>query len=107
MLTPTSLGGMGLDKTVALITDGRFQVLPGCGNRSCVSQAAARGPIAAIKEGDIISIDIPNNKLEMKLTDEEINKRIAALSKHEARFKTGYLARYTKMLHPASTALFY
>ncbi|NLL89962.1 MAG: dihydroxy-acid dehydratase [Dehalococcoidales bacterium] len=105
MLTPTSLlGGMGLDKTVALITDGRFSgATRGAAIGHVSPEAAARGPIAAIKEGDIISIDIPNNKLEVKLTDEEINKRIAALSKHEARFKTGYLARYTENVTSAST----
>ena len=105
MLTPTSLlGGMGLDKAVALITDGRFSgATRGAAIGHVSPEAAARGPIAAIKEGDIISIDIPNNKLEVKLTDEEINKRIAALSKHEARFKTGYLARYTENVTSAST----
>ena len=105
MLTPTSLlGGMGLDKTVALITDGRFSgATRGAAIGHVSPEAAARGPIAAIKEGDIISIDIPNNKLEVKLTDEEINKRIAALSKYEARFKTGYLARYTENVTSAST----
>jgi dihydroxy-acid dehydratase len=95
---------MGLDKAVALITDGRFSgATRGAAIGHVSPEAAARGPIAAIKEGDIISIDIPNNKLEVKLTDEEINKRIAALSKHEARFKTGYLARYTENVTSAST----
>jgi dihydroxy-acid dehydratase len=105
MLTPTSLlGGMGLDKSVALITDGRFSgATRGAAIGHVSPEAAARGPIAAVREGDIICIDIPNNKLEVKLTDEEINKRIASLSKYEPRFKTGYLARYTENVTSAST----
>jgi dihydroxy-acid dehydratase len=105
MLTPTSLlGGMGLDKSVALITDGRFSgATRGAAIGHVSPEAAARGPIAAVKEGDIISIDIPNNKLNVKLTDEEINKRINLLPKYEARFKTGYLARYTENVTSAST----
>jgi dihydroxy-acid dehydratase len=105
MLTPTSLlGGMGLDKTVALITDGRFSgATRGAAIGHVSPEAAARGPIAAVKEGDIISIDIPNNKLEVKLTDDEIAKRIGCLDKYEPRFKTGYLARYTESVSSAST----
>jgi dihydroxy-acid dehydratase len=105
MLTPTSLlGGMGLDKTVALITDGRFSgATRGAAIGHVSPEAAARGPIAAVKEGDIISIDIPNNKLEVKLTDDEIAKRIGCLGKYEPRFKTGYLARYTESVSSAST----
>ncbi|MDD3994886.1 MAG: dihydroxy-acid dehydratase, partial [Dehalococcoidales bacterium] len=77
MLTPTSLlGGMGLDKEVALITDGRFSgATRGAAIGHVSPEAAARGPIAAVKEGDIISIDIPNNKLEVKLTNDEITQR--------------------------------
>jgi dihydroxy-acid dehydratase len=105
MLTPTSLlGGMGLDKTVALITDGRFSgATRGAAIGHVSPEAAARGPIAAIKEGDIISIDIPGNKLEVKLTDAEIADRLSCLGKFEPRFKTGYLARYTEKVTSASS----
>ncbi|HAS04819.1 MAG TPA: dihydroxy-acid dehydratase [Dehalococcoidia bacterium] len=105
MLTPTSLlGGMGLDKTVALITDGRFSgATRGAAIGHVSPEAAARGPISAIKEGDIISIDIPNNKLEVLLADDEIIKRINSLDKFETRFKTGYLARYTENVTSASS----
>lgn len=105
MLTPTSLlGGMGLDKTVALITDGRFSgATRGAAIGHVSPEAAARGPIAAVQEGDIISIDIPNNKLEVKLTADEIAKRIACLDKFEPRFKSGYLARYTENVTSASS----
>ncbi|MFA5629217.1 MAG: dihydroxy-acid dehydratase [Dehalococcoidales bacterium] len=105
MLTPTSLlGGMGLDKTVALITDGRFSgATRGAAIGHVSPEAAAGGPIAAVKEGDIISIDIPNNKLEVNISDEEINKKIAVLKPFESKFKTGYLARYAESVTSAST----
>lgn len=105
MLTPTSLlGGMGLDKEVALITDGRFSgATRGAAIGHVSPEAAARGPIAAVKEGDIISIDIPNNKLEVKLTNDEITQRINSLDKFEPRFKTGYLARYAENVTSASS----
>jgi dihydroxy-acid dehydratase len=105
MLTPTSLlGGMGLDKTVALITDGRFSgATRGAAIGHVSPEAAARGPIAAVKEDDIISIDIPNNKLEVKLTDKEIARRIGCLDKYEPKIKTGYLARYADKVSSAST----
>ncbi len=105
MLTPTSLlGGMGLDKSVALITDGRFSgATRGAAIGHVSPEAAARGPIAAVKEGDIISIDIPNNKLDVKLTDAEISGRLDCLGKFEPRFKTGYLARYTENVTSASS----
>jgi len=105
MLAPTSMiQGMGLADSVALITDGRFS---GGTRGPCIGhvspEAAARGPIAAIKEGDIISIDIPNNKLEVKLTNDEITQRINSLDKFEPRFKTGYLARYAENVTSASS----
>jgi dihydroxy-acid dehydratase len=80
MLTPTSLlGGMELDKSLALITDGRFSgATRGAAIGHVSPEAAARGPIAAVKEGDIINIDIPNYKLEVKLSDKEI-KKVASL----------------------------
>jgi dihydroxy-acid dehydratase len=105
MLTPTSLiTGIGLDKEVALITDGRFSGATRGASIGHVSpEAAARGPIAAVKEGDIINIDIPNNSLNVGLDDKEINDRLAALPEFEPRIKTGYLARYIEKVTSAST----
>jgi dihydroxy-acid dehydratase len=105
MLTPTSLlGGMGLDKEVALITDGRFSgATRGAAIGHVSPEAAGRGPIAAVKEGDIIVIDIPNNKLEVKLSSDEIARRIAWLDEFEPKIKTGYLSRYIEKVSSAST----
>jgi len=105
MLTPTSaIMGMGLGDKVALITDGRFS---GGTRGACIGhispEAAERGPIAAVREGDIISIDIPNNKLNVELTDEEIKTRLAELKPFEPKIKRGYLARYSQMVTSAST----
>ena len=104
MLTPTSLlGGMGLIDSVALITDGRFS---GGSRGACIGhispEAASRGPIAALKNGDIIAIDIPNCKLNVELTDEEIAARMAKVAKFEPRVKTGYLSRYIEKVGSAS-----
>jgi dihydroxy-acid dehydratase len=105
MLTPTSLiTGIGLDKEVALITDGRFSGATRGASIGHVSpEAAARGPIAAVKEGDTIKIDIPGHKLDVELTEKEINDRLAKLPEFEPRIKTGYLARYTDRVTSAST----
>jgi dihydroxy-acid dehydratase len=105
MLTPTSLiTGAGLDKEVALITDGRFSGATRGASIGHVSpEAAARGPIAAVKEGDIISIDIPNNSLDIELNEEEINHRLAELPAFSPEIKTGYLARYIEKVTSAST----
>jgi dihydroxy-acid dehydratase len=105
MLTPTSmLSGMGMDKEVALITDGRFS---GATRGSAIGhvspEAASGGPIAALKDGDVISIDIPNHKLDVELNDDEIEKRLAVLPKFEPKIKTGYLNRYSEMVTSAST----
>jgi len=105
MLTPTSiLSGMGLGKDVALITDGRFSG----GSRGAAighvsPEAASRGPIAALKDGDIIKIDIPNYKLEVELSDKEMTDRLAQLGEFEPRVKTGYLKRYAEKVTSAST----
>ena len=104
MLTPTSLlGGMGLIDSVALITDGRFS---GGSRGACIGhispEAASRGPIAALKDGDIIEIDIPNCKINVKLTDKEIAGRMAKVGKFEPRVKTGYLSRYIEKVSSAS-----
>ncbi len=105
MLTPTSLiTGAGLDKEVALITDGRFSGATRGASIGHVSpEAAARGPIAAVKEGDIINIDIPGNKLNVELTDKQISDRLAKVPAFKSRIKSGYLARYIENVSSAST----
>ncbi|MBC7237225.1 MAG: dihydroxy-acid dehydratase [Chloroflexi bacterium] len=105
MLTPTSLlSGMGLDDKVALITDGRFSgASRGAAIGHISPEAAARGPIAALKDGDRISIDIPNRRLDVELTDQEIAARLAALPPFEPRVKTGYLRRYAQLVTSAHT----
>jgi dihydroxy-acid dehydratase len=105
MLSPTSaLHGMGLSDSVALLTDGRFS---GGTKGPCIGhispEAAAGGTIAAINEGDIINIDIPNRKLNVELTDEEIKIRIAKAVKPEPKVKTGYMSRYAKLVQSADT----
>jgi len=105
MLTPTSLlSGMGMDNEVALITDGRFSgATRGAAIGHVSPEAASRGPIAALKDGDIIRIDIPGYKLEVQLTDNEISRRLASLAEFEPKVKTGYLRRYTEKVCSAST----
>ncbi len=105
MLTPTSIiAGMGLDKQVALITDGRFSGATRGSSIGHVSpEAASRGPIAAVQEGDIIKIDIPNYKLEVELSAKEIAKRLAKLPAFESKIKSGYLRRYVDSVTSAST----
>jgi len=99
MLNPTALlSGMGRDKEVALITDGRFS-----GGSHISPEAANRGPIAALRDGDIIKIDIPNYKLEVELSDEEMAERLARLGEFEPKIKTGYLRRYAEQVGSAST----
>jgi dihydroxy-acid dehydratase len=105
MLTPTSLiSGMGLEKEVALITDGRFSGATRGASIGHVSpEAAQRGPIAALKDGDQINIDIPKNRIDVELSDNEIAKRISKLPKFEPKIKTGYLRRYIEKVTSAST----
>ena len=105
MLTPTSLlSGMGLDNSVALITDGRFSGgTKGAAIGHVVPEAADRGPIAIVQNGDIISIDIPARKLELKVSDAEIKKRLKSVPQFKSSIKSGYLKRYIKMVGPAST----
>ena len=105
MLTPTSLlSGMGMDKEVALITDGRFSgATRGAAIGHVSPEAASKGPIAAVREGDIIKIDITNNKLEVELGDREIAERLACLGGFEPRIKTGYLKYYASKVSSAST----
>lgn len=104
MLSPTSaIMGMGLGDKVALITDGRFS---GGTRGACIGhvspEAAACGPIAAVQEGDIISIDIPNKSLNVELSEEEINQRLELLPPFEPKITKGYLARYSQMVTSAS-----
>jgi dihydroxy-acid dehydratase len=103
MLSPTSaLAGMEMDKEVALITDGRFSgASRGAAIGHVSPEAAVKGPIAALREGDMIEIDIPHKTLNAQLTDEEIRKRLDALPEFEPKVKTGYLARYTQMVSSA------
>jgi len=105
MLTPTSLlSGMGMDKEVALITDGRFSgATRGAAIGHVSPEAASRGPIAALRDGDIIKIDIENYKLNVELSDKEISERLAKLAEFEPRVKTGYLQRYAEKVTSAST----
>ena len=104
MLNPTSaLAGMKLDKTVALITDGRFSGASRGASIGHVSpEAASDGPIGLIKEGDTISIDIPAGKLNVLVSEEELAERKAAYVKPEPKVKTGWLARYAKLVTSAS-----
>ena len=103
MLTPTSMiAGMGLDKDVALLTDGRFSGATRGASIGHVSpEAAAGGTIAVVEDGDIINIDIPNGKLELAVSDDEIARRKAALKPFKSNV-TGYLKKYA--LHVSSAA---
>ena len=100
MLNPTSaIAGMGLGSTVALITDGRFSGASRGASIGHVSpEAAVGGPIALVEEGDIIHIDIPNLKLELKVSDEELEKRRSAWTPRTPKITSGYLARYAAMV---------
>ena len=100
MLNPTSaIAGMGLDSTVALITDGRFSGASRGASIGHVSpEAAVGGPIALVKEGDIISINIPEMTLNMKVSDEELEERRKAWKPKEMGEITGYLKRYQAMV---------
>jgi len=105
MLTPTSLlSGMGMDKEVALITDGRFSgATRGAAIGHVSPEAASRGPIATLVNGDIIKIDIPNHKLEVKFGDKEIAERLARMAKFEPKVKSGYLRYYVEKVGSASS----
>ena len=103
MLNPTSaICGMGLGESVALITDGRFSGATRGASIGHVSpEAASGGNIALVEEGDIISIDIPACRIELKVSDEELARRKAAWVCPEPKVKTGYLARYAKLVSSA------
>lgn len=100
MLNPTSaIIGMGLGSTVALITDGRFSgASRGAAIGHVSPEAAVGGPIALVQEGDMIHIDIPNEKLELKVSDEELARRKAAWKPRKPKITTGYLARYAALV---------
>ncbi len=100
MLNPTSaIAGMGLGSSVALITDGRFSGASRGASIGHVSpEAAVGGPIALVEEGDIISIDIPGLKLEVRISEEEMAARKAKWQPRPPKVTTGYLARYEKMV---------
>jgi dihydroxy-acid dehydratase len=103
MLSPTAaLAGMEMDKEVALITDGRFSgASRGAAIGHISPEAAARGPLAALRNGDMIEINIPQKTLNVQLTDDQIRQRLAELPPFEPKIKIGYLARYAKLVSSA------
>jgi dihydroxy-acid dehydratase len=105
MLSPTSaIVGMGLDKTVALLTDGRFSGgTQGAAIGHISPEAAEGGPIALVKEGDIIAINIPEKTLMLKVNEKELEKRKKSLKIKQPAITSGYLARYAKLVTSAST----
>ena len=104
MLNPTSaIAGMGLDKDVALITDGRFSGATRGASIGHVSpEAASGGTIGLVEEGDIISIDIPACKIELQVDEATLAARRAKWICPEPKIKTGYLARYAKLVTSAA-----
>ncbi len=100
MLNPTSaIAGMGLGSSVALITDGRFSGASRGASIGHVSpEAAVGGPIALVEEGDLIKINIPENRLDVEITEEEMERRRAKWQPREPKVTTGYLARYASMV---------
>jgi len=105
MLSPTSaIAGMGLDSSVALLTDGRFSGgTRGAAIGHISPEAAEGGPIGLVREGDKIRIDIPNKTIELKITDEEMDARRATHTPRPPAVRHGYLGRYAKMVTSAST----
>lgn len=105
MLAPTSaIAGMGLDTTVALLTDGRFSGgTRGAAIGHISPEAAEGGPIGLVKEGDIIAIDIPKKTITLKVSPDELKKRQKTFKPKTPAIKTGYLARYAKLVTSAST----
>ena len=103
MLNPTSaIAGMGLDKDVALITDGRFSgATRGASIGHVCPEAAQGGTIGLVEEGDIISINIPAHTIELQVSDEELAARKAKWVCPQPRIQTGYLARYAKLVSSA------
>lgn len=109
MLTPTAaIAGMGLDKEVALITDGRFSgATRGAAIGHVSPEAAVAGPIALVQENDTIIIDIPHNKIDLDVDEKILEERRKSLVIQEASIKTGYLARYAAQVCSANTGAIY
>jgi dihydroxy-acid dehydratase len=105
MLTATSLlSGMGMDDKVALLTDGRFSgATRGAAIGHISPEAAAGGPLAIVRDGDLIHIDIPNRRLDLQVDQNEVARRRESLPAWEPSVKTGYLRRYAQMVTSAST----
>jgi len=103
MLTPTAtVAGLGLDKDVALITDGRFSgATRGASIGHVAPEAMEGGPIAAVQDGDLIEINIPENKLDVLLSEEELAARLSRWVKPEPKINKGYLARYAQLVTSA------
>jgi dihydroxy-acid dehydratase len=105
MLTPTSLlSGMGMDKAVALITDGRFSgATRGAAIGHVSPEAASKGPIAALRDGDMVKIDIPGYRLEVEVSEGELADRLARLAVFKPKVKSGYLRYYAEKVGSAGT----
>lgn len=105
MLTPTSaIAGMGLDREVALLTDGHFSGATRGASIGHVSpEAADGGPIGLVRDGDIVSIDIPNHRLDLLVDDKELEARRGQFVPRESPIKRGYLARYARQVQSANT----
>jgi dihydroxy-acid dehydratase len=105
MLTPTSLlSGMKVDDRVALLTDGRFSgATRGAAIGHISPEAAERGPLAVVQDGDEIHIDIPNRRLDLGVPEEEVKRRLAALAPWEPAISSGYLRRYAQAVTSACT----
>ncbi len=103
MLSPTSaIAGVGMDREVALITDGRFSGASRGASIGHISpEAAAGGPVAAIRDGDEIEIDIPGKRLDLKLSDDEIGRRLSEIPPWEPKIREGYMARYATLVSSA------
>jgi dihydroxy-acid dehydratase len=98
-----ALQGQGLGEQVALLTDGRFSgATHGLMAGHVAPEAAAGGPIAAVRDGDAIVFDIPNRQLRVELSDEEIKKRMSGWTAPKPRFETGVMAKYAKLVSSAS-----
>jgi len=104
MLTPTALlSGMGMDKEVALITDGRFSgATHGLMAGHVAPEAIVGGPIAALRDGDIIQFDVPARRLDVDLTEEEISRRLSEWQPPAPRYRSGVIAKYAKLVSSAS-----
>jgi len=103
MLSPTAaIAGMGLSGSVALVTDGRFS---GATRGPCIGhvspEAAEGGPIALLRDGDVIEIDVPKRKLNVELTDEELVNRLKSWKPKQQQVRNGYLLRYSQLVQPA------